>query len=85
MNEKKNYEVLYSEYQEKQGRKYITTFRNEDEATVYKNLCNALIAKKVNKCLWIRRITSEFDHRGFYTFYVYYDHGKGRSVYRVKA
>lgn len=81
----KNDKNVWSEYQKKVGNKYVTELHINDNKLAYENVARAFIAKKVNKCTWITRITHEFDWNGYDIITVYYDHKQGRSVYKIKS
>ena len=72
------------EYQEKDGRAYVTTFSSDDAARVYEDLAHELISKKINSCTWIKSIKRRPMYNGFDEITVTYDHG-GRRVYTVAS
>jgi hypothetical protein len=55
-----------------------------DEATVYARLSEDLIAKKINKCLYIKSIKRVNNYDGTQNITAVYDHGV-KVVYTVKA
>lgn len=75
-------DTIFCEYQAKVGSEYVTKWTTEDEARIYDDLAHELIAKKVNKCLWIRSIKRLPLYNGYDHIIVTYDHG-GRRIYTV--
>lgn len=69
-------------YEEKKDRKYVQTYECTDAATVYADLAQELISKKINACQWIKSIKRTTLYNGFQRVTVTYDHG-GRRVYTV--
>lgn len=76
-------EQVKREYQEKKTGKYITTFTDTDELTVYQELAQRLIAKKINGCKWITTIRRNNLYNGYSKIIITYDNG-GRDVFTVK-
>lgn len=70
-------------YQNKEGKKYVTTFTSADPLYIYERLAGELISKKINECRWIHSIKRKPLYNGFQEITITYDHG-GRSVYVVK-
>ena len=59
--------------------KYECTFQSEDAEYICKKLLDEIIAKKLDKCLWIKSIKREYGYP-CKKITVYYDHG-GKGVY----
>lgn len=61
---------------------YIT-FSVTDEAEIFERLAHDLIAKKMHKCLYIRKITDQSLYNGYRKITVYYDN-HCKAVYTIK-
>lgn len=66
----------------KDGSSWKLTNTNTDPETVYKNLCTALIAKKMHGAAYIKSIKDRTNFDGTRTETVYYDNGT-KSVFTV--
>ena len=69
-------------FEAKDGRTYKETYRDENPLRVYEGLAHCLIAKKIDECLWIKRIVKKQRYDGYVTI-VFYEDG-GRRVYTVE-
>ena len=74
--------AIKREFQSKQGKEYVTTYTQENECEVYKELAHCLIAKKINQCKYIRSIKRVQNYDGTITIFVYYIDGD-RNVFTV--
>ena len=70
--------------QKKDGKNWVNTYTDTDEARVYEDLCRDLIHKKLHGASYIRRITDDTNWDGTRNITVTYDNGC-RSVYTVKS
>lgn len=61
--------------------KYECTFESNDDVYIHKKLIDELIAKKIDKCTWIKSVKKEYGYP-FKKIIIYYDHG-GKGVYYV--
>lgn len=81
-------ETVNMRYEKKEGRQFIGTDANSDDATlVYDYLAHDLIAKKINACQYIKTIARKPLFNGFDQIIVTYcDGGRvyGRRIYTVK-
>lgn len=59
------------------------TFTERNVSSVYERLAHDLIAKKMHKCLYIRRITERNLYTGYREITVYEDNGF-KAVYTIK-
>ena len=67
----------------KNGRNWEVTHVVEDELEVYQRLTNALIAKKLNQCSYIKSIRRTPLYNGTQKIVILYDNGV-RDTYIVK-
>ena len=76
----------YILFQKKENGKFIDSYYNDNETTVYRDLSIELIAKNINKCNYIRSIKRTQLYTGFINITVnYYDHmGGGRRIYHIR-
>lgn len=70
-------------YEKKEGRKYIETYRTEDENQVYKDFANEIMYKLVFKCPEYKSMKQYSNYDGTRTVIFYQDNG--RSIYIIKA
>jgi len=68
----------------KEGKEYIATYFSDDPYHVTESLQNALIAKYLQKCTYIKSIKREQIFNGFIRVIVYYDCCNSKCVYIVK-
>lgn len=61
---------------------WINSFEEYNETEIYKSLSRDLIAKKLNKCKYITKITRQQHYNRFITITVTYDNNN-RSIYTV--
>ena len=66
----------------KEGNKWIVSSTIEDIAEIYETLARELLAKKVQMCKWITKITDRTNYDGTRKIVVTYDNGH-RSVYQI--
>ena len=59
----------------KEGNKWVVTYVDPDEVSVYKWLAHDLTAKKLHKCTYITRITDRNNFDGTRDIVVSYDNG----------
>lgn len=59
----------------KENNKYIESRYTVDREAIYTALAGDLIAKKINKCTWIKRIERFSNYDGTQTIKVFYDNG----------
>ena len=71
--------VVYS----KINGKYVEQHSNNDAGYVYQRLAEDLIAKKINQCRYISRITRTNLYNGFAQITVIYDNGV-KTIYTIK-
>ena len=64
--------------------KYAETFRETDEAAVYRELANDLIAKKLNGCSYITRIKRNPNYDGTQNITITYSNDC-RNIYTVRG
>lgn len=70
--------------QRKDGRNWVDTYTDTNEASVYEDLARDLIHKKLHGASYIRRITDTCNYDGTRDITVYYMENF-RSIYTVKA
>lgn len=70
-------------FEKKDGRKWVETFRTEDRARVYEDLCNEILYLKVFKSPVYKRMEQHSNYDGTRTITIYQEYG--RSVYIIKA
>lgn len=70
-------------YEKKEGRKYIETYRTEDENQVYKDFANEIMYKLVFKSPVYKSMKQYSNYDGTRTVIFYQDNG--RSIYIIKA
>ncbi len=71
MKEYKAHRTMYK----KEGEKWVAMLTTYDELSVYKELSNRIIAKKIEQCKWITSIRSINHYNGWKTIYMYYGNG----------
>lgn len=70
--------------EKKQGRKWVVTYQKQDDsAYLYRRLSHDLIAKKINQCRYIKRITRYSLYNGYSNIIVLYDNGV-RATYTIE-
>ncbi len=77
-----NVEKINVFYQEKEKGHWVVRWTTDDPARVYECLARELIAKKINKCAWVKSIKREQLYNGFVRVTVAYENG-GRRVYTI--
>lgn len=70
-------------YEKKEDRKYIETYRTEDENQVYKDFANEIMYKLVFKSPVYKSMKQYSNYDGTRTVIFYQDNG--RSIYIIKA
>lgn len=73
---------IYRIHMMKENGKYKETYRTEDPETVYKDLAQIVIAKKIDCCTWVKRIKKTCNYDGTYTYEVLQDNGH-KDIIRV--
>lgn len=66
----------------KEGNKWIVSNTIENAAEIYETLARELLAKKVQMCKWITKITDRTNYDGTRKIVVTYDNGV-RSIYQI--
>lgn len=70
--------------EKKQGRKWIVTYQKQDSsAYFYHCLSHDLIAKKINQCRYIKRISRKSLYNGYSNIIVLYDNDV-RATYTIE-
>lgn len=60
-------------FQEKRGRKWITTYESDDQTLVYRGLSEDLIAKHISKARFVKSIRRTNNYDGTITITATYD------------
>ena len=74
---------MYRIYEKKEGKKYVETYRTEDELEIYKSLASELMYCKIWKSPIYNRMKERNNYDGTRTVTFYQTNG-GRSIYKVK-
>ena len=67
----------------KDGKKYVETYSTTDALVIYQRLTNALIAKKINACKWVKSIQRVNLYNGYQKITVFENNGC-KSEYIIK-
>ena len=75
---------VFYEIEVKRGNVWDFCRREENPEEVYKKLASDMIAKKINKCTYITRITRSNLYNGYEKIYILYNNGV-RVTYQIES
>ena len=70
------------QYQVKENGAWTTRYESTEPAAVYQGLASCMVAKKLDECLWIKRIVVKRDGSETRTI-IFYEGNGNRRVYEV--